>query len=196
MTKQFDKHPTNKKQGKVLLVAMLSVVLLIVLSFRLGTFQFLSSTSEKSLIAAASQPGPVLDPAERNELRPVGNLPLPVVDMNRVLTQNPFRGFNINATTQRNPVGETTADHTTAVAGRLVQQSSSTQHLITIDSTNLDNPEVSSQAIQLSAIMTGGLRPTALIGDKLLYENDCLENGWRIVAIQSGKIVVQTTVIE
>ena len=38
------------------------------------------------------------------------------------------------------PWGETTADHTTTVAGRLVQQSGSTQHLITIDSTNLDNP--------------------------------------------------------
>lgn len=70
------------------------------------------------------------------------------------------------------PKSESQAD-----AGREAIESESNLGLSAMASSTAVPSEVPQVEIPISAIVTGGKRSAALIGDRLFYENDLLENG-------------------
>lgn len=100
-------------------------------------------------------------------------LPIPTVEMKQLTSFDPFRTM------------VATAEVSDAIELKNTFQPQAVESVDTVVSN-----ETAAKAISVSAIITGGQRPAALIGGRLCYENDVLGDGWKIVAIKASSVVV------
>ena len=103
-------------------------------------------------------------------------LPLPKVDLKQVLSHNPFRS-------QGELKNESDLPSTN---GLVANRTAETEQVF--ENQNAMAPI----EIPVSAIVTGSRGSAALIGGNLYREKDLLEGGWKIVAIKSNSILIES----
>jgi hypothetical protein len=181
-----DSATTLAQRKKMIVAGLLGVVLLIVVAMPSGP----KSTDGSKPTTPVSQSATVVrqdsSPAQTaskaaSSVASVNaqRLSLPEVDMSLILLQDPFLS--------RKPVEH--FDKSEANVNANLQPSGSP-----IDTDPSSQPELResiNHSLAVTAIMTGGQRPAALVDNTLYYENDRLENGWKIVAIKSNSILVE-----
>ena len=161
-------------RNKYIAVGLLATLLLMVLLRPTG-----QSPSSESTSVCDGYASPVNLPAltAKSTFEEQSILPLPVVDLKVLLAHDPFRANSGVA-----------PELTSSIEASVVQTSLATTEVTPSSQTAIEQRE-----IPVSAIVTGGKRSAALIGEQLYYENDVLANGWQIVAIKSSSILVQST---
>lgn len=134
-----------------------------------------------------------------------------VVDVSRLLEFNPFHPDAKSATSRdagtRPPsIAEQTAqaqsdpprgllDQAVRWVERRVSSLTATDVVGTVEQVGelvlTDSPDP--PGVEVAAIMTGGNRPAALIGDELYFENDRLDDRWKVVKIAADGVIVELT---
>ncbi|MBL8888346.1 MAG: hypothetical protein JNL67_00095 [Planctomycetaceae bacterium] len=163
------KPADNKK--KLLVVVLLGLLLVVVLfqSFSSQSSSDSNATQSPTATTVAAPTGPLTGPAALAALQER----LPKVDLNQVLAHDPFQLL----------VTTTVAD-------------SSDSDYLAAGPANSENSANGAQpaqpaTLQVSAILHGGSRPAVLIGQRLYYEHDQIEGGWRILAIHPDRVSVE-----
>ena len=171
MADQFERGDSISKRKKIIVVGLLVLFLVIVLLRPTG-----KSAGSTSVCDGYAPPASLPEPVAKSSPVEQTILPLPVVDLQLVLAYDPFRslpGSVPKASAEETDVAQSTIGLHEQVASVAVPT---------------QTPRFE---IPVSAIVTGGKRSAALIGERLYYENDILENGWLIVAIKSSSILVE-----
>lgn len=165
-TKSSDTH-------KKLLVVVLLIGLFAVLAWQ----NFVPASGEGSsgfteATPAVSQPtGPLTGAAALTAM----NQRLPKIDLDQILAHDPFQFL---------PEPE-------AVDLDALAYSSTEASATSGDGTDPMSGDPPVETLQVSAILHGGSRPAVMIGQRLYYESDQLENGWRILAIHADRVTVE-----
>lgn len=120
--------------------------------------------------------------------------PLPEVDIERILAQNPFHGGHWSTEIDR--LGE--GSESTIASNSFDEQQSgdrSGQDRASQPSgkTSLQDATSSADTLAVRAIVMGAGRPAALIGDRLYHEEEVIDKRWRIVTINAHGVVIQST---
>jgi len=113
---------------------------------------------------------------------------LPRIDLAQLLAHNPFLG-------EQTPV-RNWRDRQEPVSGSGPASDVDTpaaEPALDVAAEAVPTLEALRAVLRVNAIVTGGARPAALIGDSLFYENDHLGKGWRIRTIHPDKVVVEKT---
>jgi len=190
------------QRGKILVAVVLGILLLAVLGWTgeepedsitdTGTPTPLSSQRP-----ATATPTPGVAPQAGEQ---AVELRLPRVDIQRVQARNPFSGARTAASSvgpadPNSPI-EKAWSVTSSFARRIAQ---SLRPAARDQGQPATSPEGSPQTatesssaetLRVSAIVTGGRRPAALIGDRLFYENDTIDNRWQVTTIHSRGVIV------
>ncbi|MEZ6134983.1 MAG: hypothetical protein R3C53_08755 [Pirellulaceae bacterium] len=160
---------TNKT--KIIAVVVLGFVFVAVIGMQVGGASANSLTEITASTANSYTPPTNSGQAlQGNQPADEPPLPLPPVDIQQILAQDPFR-----CQLERLAVTKDSED--------LDSHRATEELLVTRESQQLEIP--------VTAIVTGGKRAAALIGDAFYHEQDVLENGWQIVAIKANSILVE-----
>lgn len=165
-------HRNNNSNRKKIIVAGLLAVFLVVVTLRPTDKSPSSTTVCDGYAPPATLPvGSLPQLVAKSSQAELSILPMPVVNLQQVLAYDPFRSL---------PKSEPKPDAAHSA-------------IVLAESTAPPRPQtqIPQFEIPVSAIITGGKRSAALIGERLYYENDVLENGWLIVAIKSSSILVE-----
>ncbi len=196
--------PAARQRTKILAAILLGLTLLVVLSRRSDepldvVVNSAPQPAERPQSAISPTPSTALkaDSAGRAAQRH-----LPAVEMRRILANNPFSGKQDSTATSKSIGRSGSAVSSTARDPENRQPGDGADHLekkapaapgvspiVSVASEGLQGTE--SPTISVSAIVMGGGRPAALIGDQLFYEDDAIDSRWKILAIRSHSIVVQ-----
>lgn len=124
---------------------------------------------------------------------------LPEIDLPRVVSQNPFAsdspaslklrpaGTLATGRVSENPPGGIHAPGDPSTFPTIVGQSGPDGTADVAVSSDSSEP----QTLAVSAIVMGDGRPAALVGGRLVFENDLLDDNWRVVSIHNHGIVVE-----
>lgn len=163
------KPADNKK--KLLVVGLLGVLLIVVLFQSLGSKKSADPTTSAGPTATptAATSETLTGPAALAALQER----LPKVDLNQVLAHDPFQLLVAPSPPASSEVA--TDDPNSPGTGAASDGTEATQPA----------------TLQVSAILHGGARPAVMIGQRLYYEQDRLEGGWRILAIHPDRVSVE-----
>ena len=178
MANQIELGGTKVSRNKLIAVGLLACLLVVVLFRSKGT----APSSDLTSICDAYPPQ-AGTPAviEKNLVAEQPPLPLPNVDLSVVVANDPFRSRSAIEPKLTSP------DHVAYTRSGAKAHENPASSVV--------RSEIEQAEIPISAIITGGNRAVALIGEKLYYENDVLDNGWHIVAIKSNSILVANAVV-
>ncbi len=170
MTVQLELHATKVPRNKIVAVGLLSCLLMLLLFRSANKSQTSIPTSVCDGYAApASMPTAIV---KNTALEPNVH-PLPTVDLKVVIAHDPFRSRpskeSILTSSDNAPSGSEFPKTAVSITAQ---------------------PPIEQTEISVTAIVTGGNRAAALIGDQLYFENDLLGDGRQIVAIKSSSILV------
>ncbi len=162
-----------------------------------------SAVPQPAVLAVAAIPTPAAAEGKPDDAGQVAASRLPPVELSRILANNPFSGPAVLSGAAKSS-GRAAPTESSAAADPANRQQSvetvppenkatpTTGDSPTVSVASAGSPEAEPPAISVSGIVIGGGRPAALIGDQLFYENDAIDSQWRIVAIRSHGIVVQS----
>lgn len=171
--------------------------------------------TKPNLSVAASHP--INGPARRTNRTDLVPPPTPrtvanhVVDVSRLLEFNPFHPDAAPATSHASVTrlpsiaeraGEAHSDRPRGLLDqairwveRRVSSLTATDLVGTVEQVGelvlTDSPDP--PGVEVKAIMTGGNRPAALIGNELYFENDQLGDRWKVVKIAADAVIVELT---
>jgi hypothetical protein len=176
MADQTEHSGSNSKRKKIIVAGLLALFLVVVIMRPKSSSPSSGSTS---ICDGYAPPASLTVPiANSNIAVEPSILPLPLVDLRLVLEHDPFRSHPDLESLAKSSEEASAAQSTVGTAETAVSLAVQTQI-----------PQIE---IPVSAIVTGGKRSAALIGQKLYYENDVLEDRWQIVAIKSNSILVKS----
>jgi hypothetical protein len=170
MADQSQQGDNNSKRKKIIIAGLLALFLVVVILRPTG-----KSTGSTGVCDGYAPPASLPVPVAKSNQVEQSILPLPVVDLQQVLAYDPFRILpdSDQRASSKEPITAQSTIGSPEIAASLAV------------------PEIPQFEVPVTAIVTGGKRPAALIGERLYYENDVLENGWLIVAIKSSSILVE-----
>lgn len=184
------------QRKKMVIAALLGVALLVVLRWK--------SVAPDSADAGGSARQPTSDnPTEsvarsaREESAAAPDASIaestrwPELDMRRILAQNPFHGGRTVAGVHELAEAPSPGAGPSSLssAARRVTSSSQSGPSGTVSPPAAFGADVAAM-FPVTAIVTGGGRPAALIGDRLLSENDFVDEHWQIVTIHERGVVL------
>ncbi len=168
-------RPPNTTKKKAIVVSLLGVLLLVVVWQNLG-----AST-------ASSPSSPVaVTPTVENSTTPLSGAAalsvllqrLPPIELQQLRAHNPFRLIVRSAAGGAQKFDDRVANITAP-------------DTLTDDSSLPVAQSADPPVIQVNAILHGGKRPAVLIGPRLCHEHDCIEGGWKILAIHPDRVVFE-----
>lgn len=106
---------------------------------------------------------------------------LPSINLEAILARNPFQGAAPDRAGELRPVAVDVAPSNSGSQELAAANAESASPAI------MRNPP----AIAVSAIITGKGRPAALVGDRLIFENDVVQDQWRVVAIRPAGLLLE-----
>ena len=113
-----------------------------------------------------------------------GGKGLPAVDLGKILSQNPFADLN-----QRSKL--VSVDATKSNGSRPTSDGGLASNNAEFASTDSGRRSDLTQYFGIvTAIVTGGDRPAALINDRIYFEKDLVDSGWRVQAIHPDRVVI------
>ncbi len=194
--------PPTTTRSKIVATLLLGVVFIVVLGYRILEPNSEVTTSATTTTLSATPATPKSEAArETPDEEPVA---LPPVDMHRLLAYNPFRSEQqTTADVESGGLPEKQSASSSAGMGALITWAEERLKSLTAPSYYAaaddggpparagENDRASIPEVAITAIVTGGDRPAALIGDKLHFENDRLDHVWRIVSIHPQGVVIE-----
>lgn len=188
----------NHQRPKILLAILLAVALLAALSWNQGgpNVEEPLTAASPTATAAAGTPAPVVaagpppQPSATTAATAKAKTPvLPKIDLPWILAHNPFE----LAVPERSAEGAQSAPATAADLATMGNRASRNQAPASraVGEATAAAPEESPPEFAVSAIVESGGSAAALIGDRIVRENDLLDDRWRIVKITRAGIVVR-----
>jgi hypothetical protein len=184
MSSSNNAQPAVKGQRtKVFAVILLAVILLVVITRRSDEPPAEDVSAEPPQIAASTVPTalPTVPGSSTTLVANAASIsanPLPVIELPRLLANNPFVRKNDASQLQLNVDGSPLSND---------RPSSNLVHdTVAIPANNAEIPD-----FPVSAIITGSGRPAAYVAGRLHFVEDAIDDQWKIVEIRPEGIVIQ-----